>query len=94
MLTPEKIQTEIDEILAHGDNRSDIAALADLYICLAGMRGNPITVTTPRSKKLEMDCLTICGKPVADVLPYLEELIEAVQTLQPRLYNGFMQRIQ
>ena len=93
MLTPETIQKEIDEILAHGDNRADIATLADLYICLAGMRGEPITVTTEADTGPREDCLIICGKPVAAALPFLEELVEAVQATNPRLYNSFMDKL-
>ena len=93
MLTPEKIQADIDEIIAHGDNRADVSTLADLYICRAGIKGEPITVQAPAEAPAG-DCLTICGKPVAAALPFLEELIDAVQALNPRLYRSFMEKLE
>ena len=91
MLTPETIQAEIDNIIKHGNNRADIATLADLYICLAGMRGEPIAVTMPEPEPEE--CLMICGKPIADALPILQELVDVIQATNPRLYSSFIQRL-
>lgn len=33
------------------------------------------------------------GKEIEDVMPLLDELLEAVQLLNPRLYDGFIQRL-
>lgn len=37
---------------------------------------------------------TISLRKAADLWPILDELVEAVQVLQPRLYNSFMEKIQ
>lgn len=33
------------------------------------------------------------GKDINDVMPLFDELLEAVQLLNPRLYDGFIQRL-
>lgn len=36
----------------------------------------------------------IDGRPQSEIWPLIEELVSAVQALQPRLYNGFIQQLQ
>lgn len=44
------------------------------------------TADTPFGQLIE-------GKDIEDVMPLLDELIEAVRLLNPRLYDGFLQRL-
>ena len=94
MLTLEIIEKEIAEVIAHGDNRADIACLADLYVCRDYMRekgsvSTEIVRTDSRSEFAE--CVN--GRCFSDILPLLEELLETIRALQPRLYDGFMSRL-
>lgn len=37
---------------------------------------------------------TIRGLPVSYIMPIMDELMEAVQVLQPRLYNGVIRKLE
>lgn len=97
MLTPDIIEKEIADVIARGDNRADIACLADLYICRAAMRDGgvpalPATEIVETASRSEFaECIN--GRCFSDILPLLEELLETIRALQPRLYNSFISRL-
>jgi hypothetical protein len=50
----------------------------------------------PETIQLEGDsefARTIRGLPVSYIMPIMDELMEAVQVLQPRLYNGVISKL-
>ena len=91
MLTLDKVNAEIDSILAHGNNRADIACLADLFICRDAMRDRVSTDVLETSGSEFAVCIN--GKCFSDILPLLEELMETLKVTQPRLYDGFIRRL-
>ena len=107
MLTLDRINAEIAEVVAHGTNRQDVEHLASLFICRAGLLGEPINVvsasrmTTVESKtdvihsegeSPFMACVN--GKCFTDILPVLDELLSVLQATNVRLYNGVMRKIE
>lgn len=97
MLTPDVIEKEIADVIERGSSRSDVSLLADLYICRDAMRegGVPAPRTTEivktESRSEFAECIN--GRCFSDILPLLEELLETIRALQPRLYDGFMSRL-
>ena len=94
MLTLEIIEKEIAEVTSRGNSRADIACLADLYVCRDYMRekgsvSTEIVKTDSRSEFAE--CVN--GRCFSEILPLLEELLDTIHALQPRLYEGFMSRL-
>ena len=91
MLTLEKINGEIENIIKHGDNRSDIACLADLFVCRDAMQerqgAEPIKATGSEF------AVCVNGRCFSEILPLLEELMETLKIMQPRLYDGFIRRL-
>ena len=94
MLTLDQINAEIQNVLAHGNNRSDVEFLANLYICAAGMQGkgievHPIIETDGESEFMRL----VNGKRLEDVLTAFDEMLEAVKALNPRLYDAFIGKL-
>lgn len=96
MLTLADIEKEISNITAHGSNRADVACLADLYICRANMLGEDKkaaagdVIETGGESEF---AVCINGRCFSEVLPFIEELLEALKVVNPRLYDGFMRKI-
>ena len=94
MITLDQINAEIESVIAHGNNRSDVEFLANLYICAAGMQGKGIEVYPVIEADGESEFMhLINGRRLTDVLPLFDELIEAVKALNPRLYQSFISRL-
>ena len=92
MLTVDEIRKDIAELVAHGDNRADISTLADLYVCL-----NAMSQAEPRLSDYTGDsefAQAIRGKDMTAVLSVLDEAMEAVKVVQPRLYAGVLRKLQ
>lgn len=92
MLTLDAINHEIDNIISHGTNRADIACLADLYVCRSAMQGKTVSDEIVEADGSEF-AVCINGKCFSDILPFLEELLEAVKVVHPRLYEAFMRNL-
>ena len=92
MLTLDAINHEIENIVTHGTNRADIACLADLYVCRDAMRGRPIDETIEADGSEFAACIN--GKCFSEILPFLEELMETLKAVQPRLYDAFIRKLQ
>lgn len=92
MLTLDGIEREIENIVAHGTNRDDVACLADLLICRSAMHNNAIPAVIEAHTDSEF-AACINGKCFSDVLPALEELLEAVKVLHPRMYESFISKL-
>ena len=91
MLTLEKINQEIQEYVERGSSRADIATLADLLICRDAMTAKRPTEIIKADGSEFAACIN--GKCFSEILPFLEELLETIKVLQPRLYDSFMQRL-
>lgn len=95
MLTLEAIEREIDQVIAHGNNRADIACLADLLICREAMtdRAEALKKAEPIQADGSEFAACINGRCFGEILPFLEELLETVKVVQPRLYDAFMRKL-
>lgn len=94
MLDADAIQREIDEIIAHGDNRADIATLADLFVCLNAMSKTAVGLSDVEYKSDTEFAQAIQGKDMVRVLTVIDEAMTAVKTLLPRLYDGIMEQLE
>ena len=92
MITAEQIENEIRNVLAHGNNREDVSFLADLYISREAMQGKSLGVTIETDGTSEF-ALCVNGRCFAEILPMLEELLDAVRATNPRLYKSFISRL-
>ena len=98
MLTLDVIEREIENIIKHGNNYEDCARLANLYICRAGMTGAEIQVSDQRQvlevKEDSSDFLKAAGcVPVCDCFAVIDELMDVINTINPRLYDGVMRKL-
>ena len=96
MLSLEIIENEIAHVIAHGNDRSDIALLADLYVCRSMMKPED-SVALPE-KRLAVESTSefascVNGRCFSEVLPQIEEFLDAVKTVNPRLYDCFITRL-
>ena len=91
MLSIANIDAEIENIVTHGTSRQDIATPADLYICRSAMqdRPPPEKITAHGSEF----AMCINGKCFSEILPFLEELMDTIKVIQPRLYEAFIAKI-
>ena len=91
MLSIDKIDEEIANYVTHGNSRQDIATLADLYICRSAMqdRPPPEKITAHGSEF----AMCINGKCFSEIMPFLEELMDTLKIIQPRLYDAFMAKL-
>ena len=91
MLTLEIINREIENIIAHGDNRADIACLADLLVCRDALREQTTSEIISADGSEFAACIN--GKCFSEILPFLDELLETLKLVQPRLYDSFIRRL-
>lgn len=91
MLSIANIDAEIANIVTHGTTRQDIATLADLYICRSAMQDRP----PPEKIAAHGSEFAMCvnGKCFSEILPFLEELMDTLKVLQPRLYEAFIAKL-
>lgn len=91
MLTLADIDREIQNIVEHGTSRQDVACLADLYVCRAAMQDRPPEERIMADGSEFAACIN--GKCFSEVMPFLEELMDTLKIIQPRLYDAFMAKI-
>ena len=91
MITVEQVENEIVNVLARGNNRDDISYLANLFICREAMQGKNLGVTIETAGTSEF-ARCVNGKCFSEILPLLDELLEAVNATNPRLYRNFIAR--
>ena len=91
MITIEQIENEIRNVIAHGNNRSDVSFLADLYICQSAMNGKDFTQISTSNESEFAQCVN--GKCFEEIMPILEELLDAVRVINPRLYTSFISKL-
>ena len=103
MLSLEHINAEIANVVAHGDNRNDVLYLASLFTCRSGLAGEDAR-NTPSSDALRMYTVEtgedsafmkcVNGHCYADVLSVINELMDTIHVLNPRLYDGVIRKLQ
>ena len=94
MLTLDAINAEIAEVIAHGDNRNDVAHLASLFICRdklseLGTTETPIKVV-PETNEF-MACVN--GKCYSSVIAVIDELMSVLQATNQRLYRAVINKL-
>lgn len=95
MITVDKINAEIDDVIAHGNNRQDVAYLADLLTCRAGLPAENTQIGVIQTSGTGSEFIAcVNGKCYTDVLSVMDELMQVLEATNPRLYNGVMQKLQ
>ena len=92
MLDLNTINKEIAKIIQHGNNFEDCQKLAILVVCRGAFKDTTPTTVTYNSRT-EFAQL-ISDKTFDDILPVMDELMEAVKVLNPRLYDGVVGKLQ
>ena len=94
MLTLDGIEREIQNIMDHGTNREDVACLADLFVCRSAMRGGDAAMSDEKIEATGSEfSACVNGKCFSEILPFLEELLDAVKVLHPRMYESFISKL-
>ena len=89
MITIEQVENEIQLVLARGNNREDISYLANLFICRDAMQEKNLGAKIETENTSEF-AKCVNGRCFTEVLPALEELLDAVNATNPRLYRSFI----
>lgn len=102
MIYRRDIENAIAECEAEPLTAARIEKLAHLYIVHGYLFGNPET-TTPKAaaepeKIVEIDgdsefCRAAYGKNAREVWAIIADLVDALEILHPRLYNGLLQKL-
>jgi len=99
MLTVEGINQEIADVIRRGDTRQDVAHLANLFVVRDGLSGIPATKASPEPvlsvpASGESDFLrAVAGKDSGRVWAVMDEAMDTLKSVFPRLYAGIMQQI-
>ena len=98
MITIEQINGEIAVLEEEKPTHVIMQKLAALYIVRDHIviSDTPVKVTAETIPKFEIESdfvSVIEGKDIRFVVPVLNELVEAVQITNPRLYEGFMRNL-
>ena len=91
MLTLDIIEKEIENVIQHGNNREDISCLANLYLCRMGLKGES-NQTVHFDSESEF-ASTVEGKSYTAVLPVIDELMETLKVLNPRLHDSVIRKL-
>ena len=94
MLTLDAINSEIESVIAHGNNRADIAFLSDLFSCRDAMMERSAELARAEPIEAEGSEFAACvnGRCFSEILPFLEELLATLKVVQPRLYDAFLRK--
>lgn len=95
MLTLEVIENEIKTLIEHGTNYADCERLANLYICRAGILGEPISVTSRVTQDFASHSefsQAVAGAGQA-AWQILDDMAEVMQAVNPNLYAGVMRNL-
>ena len=98
MITIEQINGEIAVLEQEKPTHVIMQKLAALYVVRDHIviSDTPVKVTTETIPKFEIesDFVSVLeGKDIRSVVPVFNELVEAVQITNPRLYEGFMRNL-
>ena len=102
MITEKELLRAIDECQQEPITSSKRGTLADLYIIYDHLFGAPITSDYSYENKAENLIYTnggneflqaAIGKDVEKVMNVLNELVEAVKTLHPRMYTRVIEKL-
>lgn len=101
MIREEDLQEAIAECEGvRNPNANTCLKLAAYYTIKDHMRepGIPMRSYAPAPEEVQWEgdsefAREIRGLPVSQIMPIMDELMETIQVLQPRLYEGVMRRI-
>ena len=86
MLDLNTINREIENIIQHGNNFEDCQKLAILVVCRSAF--------TPQYQSSTDFAQLISDKTVDCIMPVMDELMETVKVLNPRLYECVMRKLE
>lgn len=102
MITERELLRAIDECQQEPITSSKRGILADLFIIYDHLFGEPTQSGYSYENKVENTIeikggseflFTVNGKNVEKVMAVMDELVEAVKTLHPRMYNRVIEKI-
>ena len=103
MISIEQINGEIAVLEEQVPTHVIMQKLAALYIVRDHMGIAPAESGAPAVSVVQMETMPkygeseflqmIAGKPIADVMPALDELMATVQVLNPRLYDSVIRKL-
>ena len=91
MILRKDLEIAVKELERSEPTYQTCSKLADLYIILDHLRKEPGLYYDSGSSTDFMKA--VAGKDVGKVLGVMDELMEAVQVLNPKLYNNVMMRV-
>ena len=103
MITEKELLLAIKECEAEPITASKVGKLADFYVIYDHLFGSPYVGGHSEANKVEKQLIetngdteflrAINGKEAKKVLPIIDELMEAVKTLHPRMYDRVLEKI-
>lgn len=99
MLVRKAIEDEIADVIQRGDNRADVAYLADLFICKMFLDGENISQSRAKPENDETSLSesvfsqAIRGKQWAEIFPIIDEVMEVLQITNTRLYDSVIRKL-
>lgn len=104
MITERELLKAIEECKQEPITGSKRCALADLYIIYDHLFGEPMISGYSYDNKIEKQTIEIdgdteflkivAGKDIERVLIVFDELMDAIMTLHPRMYNSVLSKIE
>ena len=98
MISIDEINAEIAKLEAQIQTYQTIERLAALYTVrdhhIISERPTPAE-TAPVKVEATSPFLSLCsGEPVCEIMKLMDELMDTLQVLMPRLYDGVMRKLQ
>lgn len=95
MLTLEVIENEIKTLVEHGTNYTDCERLANLYVCRAGLSGEPISLTPrlPQDTASYGEFVQAIANAGDLAWPILDEMSDVMRAVNPNLYAGVIRNL-
>ena len=90
MLTIDKINDEIANVIIHGNNRQDVFYLASLFICRQNLQPTG-DIGSVKSESEFVECVK--DKRYADVVSAMDKLMCELKGVNPRFYQWIMERL-
>lgn len=89
MVTRRDLEIAVEELEHSQPTYQNCSKLADLYIILDHLNHESYSESGPGSEFMR----SIAGKDIKRVLGVMDELMEATQVLNPKLYENVLMRI-
>ena len=102
MITEKELMAAIKECESEPITPNKVSKLADFYIIYEHLFGQPVDTAYSYAPSAEKVICTdggteflqaVNGKDAEKVMAVVDELLEAVKVLQPRMYDGVLRRL-